>query len=117
MPHVVHHHGTAGAGVLRIRAIHEVVHNQLFAAFKQATQSTPLEYLQKVKIEAARRKLENSSHSIQTLMYEVGYNDIKTFRDIFKRLTGVTPKDYRKKYGLNHAAGPSQNEVATRISG
>lgn len=72
--------------------------------FKQATQSTPLEYLQKVKIEAAKRKLETSSQSIQALMYDVGYNDSKTFRDVFKRMTGVTPKDYRRKYGLLSAA-------------
>ena len=69
--------------------------------FKQATHFTPLEYTQRVKIEAAKRKLESSTQNIQNLMFDVRYNDIKTFRDIFKRLTGVTPKDYRKKYGLN----------------
>jgi len=67
--------------------------------FKQATQYTPLEYIQKVKIEAAKKRLENSQQSIQSLMYDVGYNDSKTFRDVFKRLTGVTPKSYRQKYG------------------
>jgi len=69
--------------------------------FKQATHLTPLEYTQKVKIESAKRKLESSNQSIQNLMYDVGYNDIKTFRDTFKRLTGVTPQDYRRKYGLS----------------
>ncbi|HET6565642.1 MAG TPA: helix-turn-helix domain-containing protein [Xanthomonadales bacterium] len=72
--------------------------------FKQATHLTPLEYTQKVKIENAKRGLENSSKGIQELMYEVGYNDIKTFRDMFKRQTGVTPQDYRRKYGLNARA-------------
>jgi transcriptional regulator GlxA family with amidase domain len=67
--------------------------------FKQATQYTPLEYIQKVKVEAAKKRLEDSQQSIQTLMYEVGYNDSKTFRDVFKRLTGVTPQAYRQKYG------------------
>jgi len=67
--------------------------------FKQATQFTPLEYIQKVKIEAAKQRLESSSQAIQNLMYDIGYNDVKTFRDIFKRLTGVTPQEYRKKYG------------------
>ena len=67
--------------------------------FKLATQFTPLEYLQKVKIEAAKQRLESSSQSIQDLMQDVGYNDIKTFRQVFKRFTGVTPQDYRRKYG------------------
>jgi transcriptional regulator GlxA family with amidase domain len=67
--------------------------------FKQATQLTPLEYIQKIKIEAAKRQLENSSEHIQHVMYNVGYNDLKTFRDVFKRIAGVTPKEYRQKYG------------------
>ncbi|MFA0812939.1 GlxA family transcriptional regulator [Microbulbifer epialgicus] len=70
----------------------------LIRRFKQATQCTPLEYVQKVKIEAAKKRLEQTQDSIQSLMYDVGYNDIKTFRDIFKRVTGVTPQMYRNKY-------------------
>jgi transcriptional regulator GlxA family with amidase domain len=67
--------------------------------FKQAIQITPLEYVQRVKIEAAKKALENGKANIQALTYEVGYNDSKTFRSTFKRLTGVTPQDYRNKYG------------------
>lgn len=72
--------------------------------FKQATQFTPLEYLQRVKVEAAKQRLENSSQNIQNLMYDIGYNDIKTFREVFKRQTGVTPQDYRKKYCRDQVA-------------
>lgn len=67
--------------------------------FKLARQNTPLEYVQKVKVEAVKKALENSRESVQSLMYSVGYNDSKTFRDVFKRITGVTPQVYRKKYG------------------
>lgn len=67
--------------------------------FKQAVQVTPIEYIQRVKIEAAKKALESGKKNIQALTYEVGYNDSKTFRSIFKRLTGVTPQDYRNKYG------------------
>lgn len=67
--------------------------------FKAATHNTPLEYLQRVRIEAAKKLLETGRHNIATLMYEVGYNDAKTFRDVFKRMTGVTPQAYRTKYG------------------
>lgn len=66
--------------------------------FKNATCNTPLEYLQRVKIEAAKKALEKNPESVTSLMMLAGYNDIKTFRKIFKRITGLTPKDYRKKY-------------------
>lgn len=66
--------------------------------FKNATSNTPLEYLQRVKIEAAKKALEKNSETVTSLMMLAGYNDIKTFRKIFKRITGLTPKDYRKKY-------------------
>ncbi|MBA1146591.1 helix-turn-helix domain-containing protein [Ectothiorhodospiraceae bacterium WFHF3C12] len=67
--------------------------------FKQAVQTTPLEYIQRVKIEAAKKALEQGRRSIQALTYDVGYSDSKTFRSVFKRVTGVTPQDYRTKYG------------------
>lgn len=67
--------------------------------FKQAVQVTPLEYIQRVKIEAAKKALEHGRRNIQELTYQVGYGDSKTFRGVFKRVTGVTPQDYRNKYG------------------
>ncbi len=69
--------------------------------FKKATQNTPFEYLQRVKIEAAKKALETGTQNINELMYNAGYNDIKTFREVFKKLTGLTPQDYRKKYSRN----------------
>lgn len=66
--------------------------------FKSATQNTPMEYLQKVKIESVKKGLEKTNFNVSELMYKVGYNDLKTFRKIFKRITGLTPQDYRNKY-------------------
>ncbi|HVW95322.1 MAG TPA: helix-turn-helix domain-containing protein [Mucilaginibacter sp.] len=66
--------------------------------FKKATQNTPFEYLQRVKIEAAKKALESGAQNINMLMYDAGYNDIKTFREVFKKITGLTPQDYRRKY-------------------
>lgn len=66
--------------------------------FKQAVNLTPTEYIQKTKIETAKKALETGTASIMQIMYDLGYNDIKTFRDTFKRITGITPQDYRKKY-------------------
>jgi transcriptional regulator GlxA family with amidase domain len=66
--------------------------------FKKATKNTPFEYLQRVKIESAKKALEKGAQNINLLMYDTGYNDIKTFREVFKKITGLTPKDYRQKY-------------------
>lgn len=66
--------------------------------FKKATTNTIVEYIQKVKIEAAKKLLEQGRKTIQETMYDVGYNDVKAFRDVFKKITGMTPVDYKLKY-------------------
>jgi transcriptional regulator GlxA family with amidase domain len=66
--------------------------------FKKATQNTAGEYIQRVKIEAAKKQLENSSKNVNEVMYDVGYSDTKTFRNLFKKLTGLSPAEYRSKY-------------------
>ena len=71
--------------------------------FKKATDNTPLEYLQRVKVEAAKKKLESSTLNIQQIMFEVGYNDEKAFRKTFKKYSGLSPLDYRKKYNRDFA--------------
>ncbi len=66
--------------------------------FKAATNNTPIEYLQRVRVEAAKKALESVDIPVDAVMDLTGYSDIKTFRMIFKRLTGLSPRDYRKKY-------------------
>lgn len=66
--------------------------------FKLATNNSVLEYIQRVKIEAAKRTFETSLKNINEVMYEVGYTDTKSFRTLFKKLTGLTPISYRNKY-------------------
>lgn len=66
--------------------------------FKQATNNTVVEYIQRVKIEAAKRTFESSRKNINEVMYDVGYTDTKAFRDVFKKITGLTPVEYRNKY-------------------
>ena len=70
----------------------------LVRRFKQVTGITPIEYLQKTRIEAAKQMLEQSRHSILEVMLESGYNDLKTFRSLFKKNVGMTPKMYREKF-------------------
>lgn len=75
--------------------------------FKQATGITPIEYLQKTRIEAAKKMLEQTSNSILTVMLECGYNDIKAFRKVFRKEVGLTPTEYRLKFGSRNAANTS----------
>lgn len=66
--------------------------------FKQATQETPLNYLQRIRVEHAKMRLEKTTEPINQIIWSIGYEDISSFRQLFKRFTGVTPKDYRQKY-------------------
>ncbi|MFT5820835.1 MAG: transcriptional regulator GlxA family with amidase domain [Crocinitomix sp.] len=67
--------------------------------FKKATANTPVEYIQRVKVEAAKKSLEMSVNSpITEVMYDVGYSDPKAFRNIFRKHTGLSPLEYKKKY-------------------
>lgn len=66
--------------------------------FIKATGNTPVEYLQRVKIEVAKKALERGRKSIYEVMNEVGYSDDKAFREVFKKITGLSPLDYRSKY-------------------
>ena len=71
--------------------------------FKKATQHSPAEYIQYLKIEAARRQLESSRYNISEVMYAVGYNDTKAFRSTFKRITGLSPMEYRNRFQTHRA--------------
>jgi len=66
--------------------------------FKKATNNTVVEYIQRVKVEAAKRSFESSRKNINEVMFNVGYTDTKAFRTIFKKITGLTPIEYRNKY-------------------
>ncbi len=66
--------------------------------FKEATHNSVLEYINRVKMEAAKRRFEESRKNINEVMYEVGYTDAKAFRTIFKKATGLTPLQYRRKW-------------------
>ncbi|RQP12796.1 MAG: helix-turn-helix domain-containing protein [Parapedobacter sp.] len=66
--------------------------------FKEATNNTPIEYIQRVRIEAAKSFFEASRKNVTEIMFDVGYTDTKAFRDIFKKITGLTPIEYRNKF-------------------
>ncbi|KAI9129273.1 GlxA family transcriptional regulator [Acaryochloris sp. CCMEE 5410] len=66
--------------------------------FKTATGSTLIEYLQNLRIEEAKHQLETNDKSVESICYEVGYEDVSFFRRLFKRLTGMTPSQYRQMF-------------------
>jgi transcriptional regulator GlxA family with amidase domain len=66
--------------------------------FIKATGNTPVEYSQRVKIEAAKKTFETTRKTINEVMYEVGYSDVKAFREVFRKITGMSPLEYRSKY-------------------
>jgi transcriptional regulator GlxA family with amidase domain len=72
--------------------------------FKKATSNTVVEYIQRVKIEATKKALESGRKSVNELMFDVGYSDTKAFRTVFKKVTGLSPVEYRNKYNKEMVA-------------
>lgn len=68
--------------------------------FKQATGDSPLIYLQKLRIAAAKRLLEDDHRGMQEISDAVGYQDVAFFREVFQRHTGDSPSVYRQRFGL-----------------
>ncbi|MFC0202234.1 GlxA family transcriptional regulator [Paracoccus rhizosphaerae] len=66
--------------------------------FKQATGLTPIAYVQQVRVDQAKRKLEQSDLTIDQISWDVGYEDSAAFRRLFKRIARVTPSIYRRKF-------------------
>lgn len=71
--------------------------------FIKATGNTPVEYAQRVKMEAAKKAFETTRKTINEVMYEVGYSDVKAFREVFRKITGMSPLEYRSRYNKEAA--------------
>ncbi len=66
--------------------------------FRQATGNSVLEYIHRIKMEAAKYSLETSRKTIIEVMFDVGYRDMKAFRNTFRKITGLSPVEYRNQY-------------------
>ncbi|MEO7140863.1 MAG: helix-turn-helix domain-containing protein [Ferruginibacter sp.] len=66
--------------------------------FKKNTGNSVFEYIQRVKVEFAKKHLENGRKTVNEIIYATGYNDINAFRKVFKKYTDLSPINYRKKY-------------------
>jgi transcriptional regulator GlxA family with amidase domain len=76
--------------------------------FAAATGETPIGYVQRIRVERAKRRLERGSDSIEAISWAVGYEDPASFRRLFKRLTGLTAGEYRRRFRLPEPAPPSR---------
>ncbi|WP_317047014.1 helix-turn-helix domain-containing protein [Spirosoma aerolatum] len=66
--------------------------------FIKTTDNTAIEYAQRVKIESPQKALKSTRKTINEVMYEVGYSEAKAFREVFRKITGMAPIDYKTKY-------------------
>ncbi len=66
--------------------------------FKKATEDTPLNYLQRLRVEIAKKMIEESSRTFSEISFMVGYEDTSFFRKLFKKHTDLLPKEYRSKF-------------------
>ncbi len=89
----------------RLASKFQMSRRSLERRFKQATGVTPLGYLQQLRVEAAKRLLEEGCRTFNEITYAVGYADIPFFRKVFTRLTGLRPKEYQQRFA-GYAASP-----------
>jgi len=77
---------------------YNVSYSTFYKRFKKATGESPINYIQKNQVETVKHLLQTTSKTVGEVMYEVGYNDMSHFRKIFKKHTGLNPKEYRSKF-------------------
>lgn len=100
----IEHHYSDKITVDGLASMMALSRRHLERRFKKATSNTVIEYMQRVRIEAAKMSLETLRENVNEVMYNVGYTDTKAFRMIFKKITGVSPVEYRNKYSKDAAA-------------
>jgi transcriptional regulator GlxA family with amidase domain len=77
--------------------------------FVGATGLAPIAYVQRLRIESAKERLERSDAPVDEISWRVGYEDSAFFRRLFKRTTGLAPAEYRKRFRMSDFAGPKKN--------
>ena len=84
--------------VNRLAEKFNISNRTLIRRFTEATGNTPLEYIQRVRVEAAKRLLEKGKEGVEQVCIKSGYEDFNFFRKIFRRHTGLSPQEYRRRY-------------------
>lgn len=99
----IEHHFREKMTVDQLASMHAVGRRNFERRFKKATGNTVVEYIQRVKIEAAKKSLETGRKNINEVMYDVGYTDTKAFRTVFRKITDLSPVEYKNKYNKEAA--------------
>ena len=73
--------------------------NYFIRLFKKKMGITPLQYINRVRIERAKSLLENTNHPVSDIMLKLGFNDLSTFSKFFKHYSGYSPKSFRRAFG------------------
>lgn len=94
----IEHHLEEKISIERLSTSLAVGRRNFDRRFIKATGNSPVEYTQRVKMEAAKKSFETSRKQINEVMFEVGYSDPKAFREVFRKITGMSPLEYRTKY-------------------
>lgn len=76
--------------------------------FAGATGLTPIAYVQRLRIEDAKRRLERTDASVDEISWRVGYEDAAFFRRLFRRTTGLSPSAYRRRFRIPEFAHPGR---------
>jgi transcriptional regulator GlxA family with amidase domain len=79
--------------------------------FRKATGESPLVYLQNLRMETAKRRLETTLDNITEITFQIGYEDSSTFRRLFKRHTGISPREYRDKFSRSNHLHKSAERI------
>lgn len=95
------HHGHTLASMASAASASE---RSFLRRFKQATGLTPVTYLQNLRVEAARSKLELTRDNFEQISWEAGYSDPTSFRRVFQRIVGLSPSEYRRRFGFGNTA-------------
>ncbi|WP_445494570.1 GlxA family transcriptional regulator [Photorhabdus sp. SF281] len=92
---------SAPSDILSVGDLANKIHlceRQMKRRFKTATGQTPIQYIQQIRLSLAKYCLEKSNKTIEEISHEVGYEDTRYFRELFKKSNGLTPIEYRRKY-------------------
>ena len=74
--------------------------------FRAATGYSPMDYVQSLRIEEAKQLLEMEEHNMDAIAEEVGYSDVRAFRRLFKKMTGLNPAEYRRRFSSSSFLSP-----------
>ncbi len=72
---------------------------QFCRRFKNATGGSPGNYIQRLRLEFVKQRLESNNNSPSSIIWDAGYEDVSSFRRLFKRETGMTMNEYRRRFG------------------